>query len=447
MKLPIVGKSGARKFQSLEIAAAILLAAATAWGGAELKTERFRVAFGDDGRPASLRALPGNEELLDVRSRGSGFYLENAEHKKTPLSDVTVGPDGRLTARSADATQSVVFGVRAAERYLALRIERIDGIPAMRGTSLHFEMNGSGRMRVTELDYMTRVQNEPYGVRVHWDDLWHRTPGEPLGGVALFARRDEADEDETLLRIWVDEKLPHPKVRGAWTVDRARAWLADWQKTFADRSQMIVEGANPDELRAALPWAEKARIREIYLFTQTWRTDNFWPGGHGNLDVNRSVFPNGEDDLRAFSGLVRSKGMRLNLHYVSGGIGRTDPKYVGATPDRRLASWVRGTLARAAGAGDAELLFRPADGAVYPPELPHFFEHNLVRIGDEIVSVGSFEKAADGSWLLKHCQRGQFLTKAVAHKAGSEGRGLVVAYGQNFVPDNDSTLLDEMAAN
>ncbi len=83
--------------------------------------------------------------------------------------------------------------------------------------------------------------------------------------------------------------------------------MAEWQKTFADRSQMILEGETIDELRAGLAWAEKAKIKEIYLFTQTWRTDNFWPGANGNLHVNRKIFPRGEEDLRAFSDLVRSK--------------------------------------------------------------------------------------------------------------------------------------------
>ena len=428
--------------------AALLSASPSARGGAaELKTDRFQLRFGGDGRPASLRTLPAGEELLDVRNPGPGFYLAGADKGRLPLVDVAVGADGRLRARSADGKQAVVFGVRATDRYLALRIESLEGIPAARGTELHFELNGSGRVRVTELDYMTRVQNESYGVRAHWDELWHRTPGEPLGGIAFFVRQDEADEDETLLRLWVGEKLAHPKVPGEWTLERARAWLADWQRTFADRSQMIVEGESLAELRAALPWAGKARIKEIYLFTQTWRTDNFWPGDHGNIHVNRKVFPNGEEDLRAFSELVRSKGMRLNLHYVSGGIGRTDPTYVGSKPDRRLAGWVRGTLAKAAGPADAELTFRPAAGARYPPDLPHFFEHNQVRIGDEIVEVGSFETSADGTWLLQRCRRGRFLTKAAAHEAGAEGQGLVAAYGQNFVPDNDSTLLDEMAVN
>jgi hypothetical protein len=71
-------------------------------------------------------------------------------------------------------------------------------------------------------------------------------------------------------------------------------------------------------------------------------------GAEGAIETQRfRLVLNGADDLRAFSELVRSKGMRLNLHYVSGGIGLADPTYVGSKPDRRLAGWVQGTLANA----------------------------------------------------------------------------------------------------
>ena len=414
--------------------------------GLEFQNANLRLELSDDGRPVSLRDATG-EEMLNLRAPGRGIFMTAPGGSLIALPRVSEAADGVFTAAAVNGATSVTFRVRAAERHLALRIEKAEGLSATPGVALHFELNGADRMRVTELDYMTTVQNESYGVRAHWEDLWRNLPGEPLGGIALFVRRDEADEDETLLRIWSEEKLAHPKIDGAWTPDRARSWLAEWQKIFADRSQMVLEGQNLDELRAALPWAEKARIREIYLFTQTWRTDNFWPGGHGNLHVNTNVFPRGEADLRAFSDEVRAKGMRLNLHYVSGGIGVADPTYVGTRPDRRLAIWVRGELAGATRGTDTEILFRPAAGAVYPPALPHWFAHDHVRIGDEIVRVGAFEPGTNGVWRLRHCRRGQFTTRAADHPAGTEAQGLVVAYGQNYVPDNSSTLLDEMGRN
>ncbi|MCY3017866.1 MAG: hypothetical protein NTW87_02385 [Planctomycetota bacterium] len=413
---------------------------------AELKTDAFCLRFAADGRPAAFDLLPANDAVLDTRNPGPGFFLAK-EHQRTPLTNVSIKADGRLVVSSADGAQAVTFAVHASTKHVALRIESLTGIAAEPGISLHFEMNANTRVRVTELDHMTRVQNEPRGVRVHWDHLWHRTAGEPLGGFAILAKKDDADEDETLLRIWVEEKLPHPKVDGEWTFERARQWVADWQRLFADRSQMIIEGESIEELRAAIPFAEKAQIKEIYLFTQTWRTDNFWPGNHGNVHINRKIFPNGEDDLRAFSEFVKSKGMRLNLHYVSGGIGPGDPTYVGSKPDPRLASWGRGQTARAVSAKDKDIPFTPATGVTWPPSFAdQCFETNFVRIGDEIVRVGAFEQTNTATWLLKNCARGQFKTKAADQAQDTEVVALVSAYGQNFVPDNDSALLDEVAA-
>ena len=101
-------------------------------------------------------------------------------------------------------------------------------------------------------------------------------------------------------------------------------------------------------------------------------------------------------------------------------------------------------------------MFHPAPGVELPykgdilgrpPEVPEFFEFDFVRIEDELVRVGEFAPQNDGSWLLKNCQRGLFNTKAAAHAVSAPAAGLFSAYGQNFVPDNDSTLLDEVATN
>jgi hypothetical protein len=317
--------------------------------------------------------------------------------------------------------------------------------------SLHLELNADARLRVTELDYMTRVQNERYGVRVHWSDLCRGAAGDPLGGVALYVRQDDADEDETLLQIWAQEKLPHPKVAGEWTVERARQWIHRWQQRFADRSQLILAGKSLTELREGVSFAQRAGIKQIYLFTDTWRTDPFWPATDLNWAVNRAVFPRGETDLRKFSEFVRSRGMYLALHYVSGGIGLRDPVYVGQKPDRRFASWGAGRLACAASDTDTTLVFQPAAGVVPPaqhrPAYPSFFNWNMLRVGDELVRIGEIAVETDGTWTLKRCGRGAGSTTAATHPAGDECAGLLVAYGQNLVPDNNSTLLDEIATN
>ncbi len=429
----------------LALLAALLFASQTA-EAMELKCGRFCLWL-DEGK-MSLRNLPGGEELLNRQSPGAGFYLQNPDGKRTPLPNISSGENGRFTARTADGRQAVSFGVVSRERYLALRLEKLEAEP---GASLHWELNADARVRVTELDYMTTVQNEPYGVRVHWSDLARGAMGEPPGGVALYVRQDDADEDETLLQIWAQEKLPHPKVAGEWTVERARQWVQQWQQRFADRSQLILAGKSIAELHEGVAFAERAGIKQIYLFTDTWRTDPFWPSTDLNWAVNRAVFPRGETDLREFSEFVRSRGMYLALHYVSGGIGPRDPVYVGQKPDRRFASWGAGRLARAASDADTTLVFQPAAGVVPPaqrqPPYPKFFDWKMLRVGDELIRFGEIVCGPDGTWTVKHGRRGAGSTKAAPHPAGEDCAGLLLAYGQNLIPDNNSTLLIEVATN
>jgi hypothetical protein len=373
------------------------------------------------------------------------------------LTKLSLQSDGRFSARSEDGAKEILFQVTRGQRHLAFRIERVEGVPPARLESLSFEMNAAPRARVLDLDYMTLVDNRTDGVRVEWPEFWHRSPPTmgtwcpPLGGFAIYEQTGSDDEDATLLRLWAEERLPHPKVEGAWTLDRARAWVAEWQRRFADRSQLVLAGRSIAELHEGVQFARRADIKQIYLFTDTWRTDPFWPSTDLNWAVNRAVFPRGEADLREFAEFVRSQGMYLALHYVSGGIGLCDPLYVGQKPDRRLASWGGGRLARETGAAETTLVLEPAFGVVPPDQrrlaYPRSFEWNMLRVGDELVRIGAIEPRTDGTWTLTRCQRGQGSTKAAAHSRGEEAAGLLVAYGQNYVPDNDSTLLGEVARN
>ena len=419
--------------------------------GIELSAGSFSLSFAADGRPASCRHKTDGVELLPVRNVGPGFYLKGPDTPPLRLTKLSLPSDGRLLARSEDGAKEILFQVTRGQRHLAFRIERVEGVPPARLESLYFEMNAAPSVRVLDLDYMTLVDNRTDGVRVEWPEFWHRSPLDPLGGFAIYEQTGRDDEDATLLRLWAEEKLPHPKVEGAWTLDRARAWVADWQRRFADRSQLILAGRSIAELHEGVQFAHRAGIRQIYLFTDTWRTDPFWPSTDLNWAVNRAVFPRGEADLREYAEFVRGQGMYLALHYVSGGIGFRDPLYVGRKPDHRLASWGGGRLASDVAPADTALVFQPAPGVVLPaqhrPAYPDFFQWNMLRLGDELVQIGAIEPKTDGTWTLTHCQRGQGSTKAAAHSRGQEAAGLLVAYGQNFVPDNDSTLLGEVAHN
>jgi hypothetical protein len=425
-----------------------------------LTSQSLDIAFNVGGGPDQALARPG-DEAVKFRSDLTVFsvMVRDAQGKESaiPLSDLSLNGKDRLIARSKDHSRQVVFKISRGTRHIGLRIAAVSGLATDReGVRVAFyDTVGKRRFRAIDLDWMADIGGGHNWIEFRWDHLDHPVAPGNLGGLAFYTAADDADEDEALLNIWVDEQMAHPRVAGAWTLERAREWVMNWQRVFADRSQMILEGKSLDELRAGIPYAERMKAKEIYLFTQTWRTDNFWPAQNGHVDINRAVFPRGEEDLRAFSDELATKGMQLKIHYVSGGIGKSDSHRIGTKPDRRLASWAKAAVAKPVAPDDAAIALTPSSRVTWtggkgsnlgrPNGLPAFFEFHVVRLDDELIEVGAFENSDSGDWLLTGCRRGAFGTIKAAHARGGVAAALVVPYNQNFVPDNDSPLLEEMA--
>jgi hypothetical protein len=72
-----------------------------------------------------------------------------------------------------------------------------------------------------------------------------------------------------------------------------------------------------------------------------------------------------------------------------------------------------------------------------------------MRVGDEILKVGSFNRTDDEVWILKNCTRGLGGTDPAAHSADEEMAGLYCSYNANYIPaydlDQTNSLLDELA--
>ena len=427
----------------------------------EMKTDRFSMRFAADGRVASFRLLSKKKELLNRRDPGDGFVLRTQAGAGIRFSQLVFGTDPTIVARTANGTQKLVLKVHRQSQYIAFRIERMIGIPRNGGLILSFEMNVDKGVRCLPLDYMTELERRDQSLSVQWKYLWQRDADDPLGGFALYYPENEDDEDDTILQIWTGEGMPHPKVDGDWTLERAREWMKEWRASFADQSRLNVVVESLDELYQSVEYAEKMDAKFIYLWPKVWR-GAYWPTDMRNDAVNREIFPNGEDDVIAVSKHLRARGMGLMFHWLCGGIGHSDPDYVGARPDRRLASWGQGKIYAPISEHDTVIRVRPDEGVEIPymltrdvrtsfhappPALKATFKFNIVRIDNELIRVGSFEDTDREVWMLKDCRRGLFKTTAVAHRAGDGFSGLIDAYEQNFVPDNNSTLLEEIARN
>lgn len=436
--------------------------ASAAHASTTLTSPRFVVKFSSEGQVASLIKRDDGTELLNLSNPGVGLYLKTRDTAPIRFTKIAVEAN-RLVASTEAGYPRVTFRISDADRYLAFHIERVEAVPNSSDYSLHFEMNLSDPLRVIELDYMTEA-NMGANLRVDWRHLWNRHPSNPLGGFALYYPESEQDEDDTLLRIWVGEKLPHPQVSGEWNTDAAQQWVDRWLQMHGDQSRFWIHARDEKELYDAVPYAEKAGTRDIYLFTDVWRggdTEGFWNVKQLNWGINKKIFPKGEEDLRAFADHLRQRNLNLKLHWISGSIGFKDPKYVGTRPNPHLASWGRGTVIKGFDSQAKTILFRPDPGAqmpfrlptatweqhyTHPPALHPWFDFEWVVVGDEIIHVGSFEDTDKPVWRLTNCRRGEFNTEAVAHDEAAPLRGLISAYKAVFVPENDSPLLEEVAA-
>lgn len=433
--------------RTLMLVVALLLHGGPLWGS--------DLRFGADGRPSDLRLGADGDNRVDASLAG-GFVVKvfaGSDAKETRLENISIHGD-RLVVTGPRGLPRLTFDLRRHERSVAILLRRVEGLPQASLAAVRFDLVTKAKdVRMLSLDFMTRVDQRDNRLQAQLNHLWHRTAGDPLGGFALYAADSDAESDAALLELWCTEDLPRPKVGGPWTPERARRWLDDYYARFNDMTTMILGAASERELYELTDVAARHGIKMIYLHTDTWRGE-YWPKERSWLHVNEKVFPAGRVDLKRYSEHLASRGMMLALHTTSAGIGPSDPDRIAKGVNRNLATWCRGSLAAAVDATSDTITFRPAAGQDVPFALPFgnapgirqpFFEITFVRIDDEIIRVGAFEDTDRPVWTLRHCQRGYGATEPAPHAEAAEAAGLLSAYGQNFVPDNDSPLLEEMA--
>jgi len=389
-------------------------------------------------------------EMIHAGNSRDGFFLCRFNGRtvdRIPLPEVKREGDNLEVSSDDPDLPRFSFHLTEGKRHLGLVLTKIEaGHLADHGTSLLFHSTQPGNMVPVLLDYMTVDHSNPDGYTISWPYLWNQNTKDPLGGVAFYKAGDAASEDRSLAEIWVQENQPHPDIGRPWTEDEVWKWLQAYYTKFAGVSESTIAASNLKDLYALTDRMHDLGIRRIYLHTDTWRGE-YWPVHHSFIDVNRQVFPAGVPDLIKYSSYLHGKGMLLQLHNVSGGIGPQDPEFVqGESIDPRLASWVHGKLAEPTSASSDEILFKPDPGTSLPHlRLDRYWSLQTFHFNQELIQAGEIQDTDKPIWRLVHVQRGMDGTKATAHDPGEGVTGLYNAYGQNFIPDVDSDLLDLIA--
>ena len=408
-------------------------------GAQTIKGGDVTLLLSADAKPLSYTISDG-ENLLRPDAGGPGFYLTTgtgAEEKTIPFVS-SESKDGQLILTAEDKTR-VTLAVNAGDRFISFRLEKIEDVPKDTEPTLNFVMNFKSGVfpETVPFDYMCTVGGRQQTVRSYslatWPFLWQRGDLDPLGGFALFVPRNDEEHNEALLRIWTEEKVPHPKIEGEWTYERAKEWAEEWFKNAEDTTQLVISAEKPEDIDPLIDYAKKLKVSRVYMHGDTWR-GGFWPKDHDALWVNTKVFPRGEEDLKIFIDKLKEHGIGTMMHTLGYGIPPEGTKYMGKgkKTDRRLANWGKGSLEQSVSTTDTTMLYRP-NSAWKPSRRPP--GNYFMLIGDEIIqcTITDTDKPV---WTLKDCKRG---ADPAAHELGIEIIGLSKR-GENFYPDSRTDL-------
>ena len=161
----------------------------------------------------------------------------------------------------------------------------------------------------------------------------------------------------------------------------------------------------------------------------------------GDCRPNPETYPNGLASFKAVIDKLHEAGILAGLHTYAFFIDKNCP-WVTPVPDPRLAKDATLTLAETLNL-DANTV-PVVESTQNTSTITGFFVRNSVtiQIDDELIVYGGVSK--EKPYAFTNCQRGAYGTKSDSHKAGAKVHHLKECFGL-FVPDPDSTLLEDIA--
>ncbi len=220
--------------------------------------------------------------------------------------------------------------------------------------------------------------------------------------------------------------LPHSPIGGPWALD-AEINQGSYLFNFGKLSEQTVD-----------EWIKLARDLGMNQI-------DFHGGSSfrfGDCEPNRETYPQGRASLKAVVDRLHAAGIKAGLHTYAFFIDKKCP-WVTPVPDPRLAKDATFTLAEPLTADAKTVLV--SEPTTRMSAITGFFVRNSVtlQIDNELITYAGVAK--EPPYAFTGCQRGAYGTKAAPHAQGAKAHHLKECFGL-FVPDGDSTMLDEVAA-
>jgi len=397
------------------------------------------MTFNEDGKPTSIKNSSG-ENLINQKS--TGFNCNNGT-KFDKMTDIGKGEYKFETTEGKKDSFSVK--IECKHKYITFRYTSLP-----KG-NLSFHLQG-GKLKGRALDYMiTRVRVSNSFIIVERNESWERSSENPLGAFAIFDKKIEGEEkDDMLLDIWVNEGLPHPKVKGKWNKKAALQWLDAYIEKNSDQSTLYFDPKNLEDHYNIIPFVKLLDARNIYLFPEIWRGE-YLLNKRQMHEINPNMYPNGMNDiLKLKEEVLLPNKVSLSFHSLSGYVGKMDPEFVVEKVHQGLYVWSKMTLKDDLGPNETSCIVIPEPGKVIPKagggvwptpgSLGRDYNIRSFRIGNDWIKA-NIRDVGDGTWKLEKIEKG----KRKKHGAGETCYGYPVVYNSGYLADPNSKLLEIIA--
>ncbi len=391
----------------------------------------MRYTIASDGRNLGFVDCATGIDYLK-RDPASVCAFVECNGKDHPATSVSL-TDSHLTIRFGETGVEVVLGIESRNSYLRLVVESVTGeveslvflnIPlALRGRPE--EPFGSCAL---SLNLFTRVDQLP-ALQTHLRAACFKRFGLTGAKVAIVGL--PMDRMLPALREVLTEadEMPHCTVAGPWARD-----IPFNHGSYLFNFGTLTESTVDD-------WIASARNLGVTQIDNHGGSSAFFR--FGDFALNRQKWPEGWDTYRRIVQRLHDAGISSIFHTYAFFIDKQS-KYVTPVPDKRLDAFRTLTLAGPLDVNATQIEVNESTKGMNT--VTGFFEHNSVvlHIDDELVTFGQVSQ--EPPWRFSGLTRAAFGTKSASHEKGAKVRHLKECFGL-FVPDVESSLFEEIAAN
>ena len=275
-------------------------------------------------------------------------------------------------------------------------------------------------LRSYDLSVPMFVDRGPMRLWTHFSPPYNRSPAG--GGRFGIAAGPRAALPRKLKSMTIAAGVPINECGGAWSLGAAE-----------NRGSYLQPEMSADSVDRWIDLAERGGFTTIHL--------RRWMETLGHYEPKRKSWPNGWSDLFAAVRKMKSAGLKVGIHTLTGCISPND-SWIASSMNRHLIPWCTYTL-RADMSPEADSFeVEEAPQCVHDVVMTYFGNGNAFRIGNEIVQYSGFSKKPP--YRYTGLVRGAFGTQKEAHPAGEKADYLQQRY-RAFYPRPESPLADALA--